>query len=451
MKNKTFFTFIVLFFITANAYAHSKFININLGGGGAYPVGKELTSCHGGGSDCNTSYFGAGGGLGIDFSVPKAHLGVGLGATYYFFLRKNDFPNDPTGTSPYQDITILVPQLNFRLLDVIPSYDKKWGTMIIGVAPAIGWLYTEFHAGVKADIAYLYPVFNKDSFTVQIGLGAGFAYIHTFAEGYEDDMYLDFGLRISFGVLREIGAKKKQLGEEEAAMGAQVSEEMKKKDTDGDGLNDYCELMLGTNPKVKDTDGDGLFDSEEDKNRNCVRNEGETDPAVADTDGGGSTDGWEVKNGRNPINPDDDDADQDFVPDSSDACLGTPSGVAVNEKGCPTLIEPTVLTGVTFIEGTENLTPEGLAALDNWVAVLQENPELKFTIVGYTDSKGNKKKLIELSKARAKVVYDTFSSKGISETRMTYEGKGPADPIADNKTEEGRKANNRIVIVPKME
>jgi len=169
---------------------------------------------------------------------------------------------------------------------------------------------------------------------------------------------------------------------------------------------------------------------------------------VADTDGGGAPDGWEIKAGYDPIDPDDDDKDQDFIMDHQDSCLGTPRGVAVNERGCPTIIETTVLEGVTFEPGTAALTSDGEAALENWAAVLMDSPELKFEILAYTDSKGNKKKLISVSKERAKAVYDFFASKGISESRMTYKGKGPAEPIASNKTPEGRAQNNRIVLVP---
>ena len=60
------------------------------------------------------------------------------------------------------------------------------------------------------------------------------------------------------------------------------------KDTDGDGLMDYIEERLGTNPKNPDTDGDGLLDGEE------VNKHG-TDPLKPDTDGDGLTDGDEAK------------------------------------------------------------------------------------------------------------------------------------------------------------
>ncbi|MFH1438773.1 MAG: OmpA family protein [Pseudomonadota bacterium] len=469
MKKHLFLSVLLVgLLVSANAFSHGKFINISLSGNAAYPLGSELTSqtapspglCDS--SDpahankvytCNPAYFGAGGGLGVDIQLPY-HLGIGVEFYYHVFLRKEEPKDTPTETnlsskSPFQDIKLYIP-LTFRVLDIVPSYKRKWGTLIIGAAPGIGWLYQTVHIAVKAGIAYLYPVYDKGIFGLQIGVAVDFVYQHPFGGDYPyvDDMYLAFGLRFEFGVMDTPWGKKKKPGEAEEQMGELVSDEMKKKDSDGDGLNDYCELMLGTDPKQKDSDNDGLFDSEEDKNKNCMRDSGESDPAVEDTDGGGAPDGWEAKAEYDPLNPDDDDKDQDFITDNVDNCLGTPRGIAVNERGCPTLVETTVLDGVTFQPGAAELAEGAQASLDNWVAVLQDNPELKFDIVGYTDSKGNKKKLQKLSEDRARFIFDYFVSKGISEARMSSKGLGIENPIGSNKTEEGRAANNRIEVVP---
>ena len=71
-------------------------------------------------------------------------------------------------------------------------------------------------------------------------------------------------------------------------------------DTDGDGLSDPAEVVLGTDPNNPDTDGDGLNDGEE------VEGYG-TDPLDADTDDDGLEDGAEATNGTDPLNADTDD------------------------------------------------------------------------------------------------------------------------------------------------
>jgi len=68
-------------------------------------------------------------------------------------------------------------------------------------------------------------------------------------------------------------------------------------DSDGDGLPDWFELLIGTDPYNPDTDGDGLTDFEE----VFIYH---TNPLLADTDGDGFTDGEEVLFGSDPLNPD---------------------------------------------------------------------------------------------------------------------------------------------------
>ncbi|MGD1073641.1 MAG: Ig-like domain-containing protein [Bryobacteraceae bacterium] len=67
-------------------------------------------------------------------------------------------------------------------------------------------------------------------------------------------------------------------------------------DSDGDGLPDWLEMLIGTDPQNPDTDGDGLNDFEE---LFVYR----TNPLDADTDGDGFSDGIEVLFGSDPLDP----------------------------------------------------------------------------------------------------------------------------------------------------
>jgi hypothetical protein len=65
-------------------------------------------------------------------------------------------------------------------------------------------------------------------------------------------------------------------------------------DSDGDGLDNTLEAMLGTNALDADSDDDGLADGQEDANHNGVVDGTETDPRNADSDGDGVQDGTEL-------------------------------------------------------------------------------------------------------------------------------------------------------------
>ena len=77
------------------------------------------------------------------------------------------------------------------------------------------------------------------------------------------------------------------------------------------------------------------------------------------------------------------------------------------------------------------------------VKLLNENPTIKIEISGHTDNVGTPSDNIILSNNRAKAVVNYLVSKGIGTQRLTYKGYGETQPVADNKTEEGRAMNRR--------
>lgn len=101
---------------------------------------------------------------------------------------------------------------------------------------------------------------------------------------------------------------------------------------------------------------------------------------------------------------------------------------------------------VTFEYNKASLTATAKANLDKLVEVFNEYPDTNLLIVGHTDNKGSQAYNLPLSQKRAQSVKDYLVSKGISASRLTSQGKGLEEPIADNTTEAGRAQNRRVEI-----
>ncbi|WP_374709584.1 OmpA family protein [Massilia scottii] len=90
--------------------------------------------------------------------------------------------------------------------------------------------------------------------------------------------------------------------------------------------------------------------------------------------------------------------------------------------------------------------PEGKAALDDLLNKLQGmNTEVMVT-VGHTDSVGSDAYNQKLSLRRAEAVKAYIVSKGVETSRVYTEGKGESQPVADNKSAEGRAKNRRVTV-----
>jgi SH3 domain-containing YSC84-like protein 1 len=100
-----------------------------------------------------------------------------------------------------------------------------------------------------------------------------------------------------------------------------------------------------------------------------------------------------------------------------------------------------------FASGQSEITPELANLLETAKKTLQENPEWKIQVEGYSDSEGSKSSNEELSKHRAESVTNWLTDHGVDRSRMTAKGYGEAHPYADNSTEDGRGKNRRVELV----
>ena len=106
--------------------------------------------------------------------------------------------------------------------------------------------------------------------------------------------------------------------------------------------------------------------------------------------------------------------------------------------------KPIILKNVLFEFGKSMLLETSKYELAKLLRIMREYKDMKVMIAGHTDEIGRAEDNLKLSDARAKAVYDYLLSEGIEENRLFYTGRGSSEPLANNKTEAGRKKNRRV-------
>jgi OOP family OmpA-OmpF porin len=99
-----------------------------------------------------------------------------------------------------------------------------------------------------------------------------------------------------------------------------------------------------------------------------------------------------------------------------------------------------------FDFGKSVLKPEGKAKIDDMVSKVKGMNLEVVIAVGHTDSVGDDAFNQKLSVARSEAVKAYLVSKGVEKNRIYTEGKGEKQPVADNKTADGRAKNRRVEI-----
>lgn len=105
-----------------------------------------------------------------------------------------------------------------------------------------------------------------------------------------------------------------------------------------------------------------------------------------------------------------------------------------------------VLADLNFAPGKADLLGDApaVAALRDW---LTANPQAQIDLIGHSDSSGDPTRNTALSLARAESVRDRLVAAGIAAERIVARGLGPAEPVADNITPEGRQKNRRVEVM----
>jgi outer membrane protein OmpA-like peptidoglycan-associated protein len=125
------------------------------------------------------------------------------------------------------------------------------------------------------------------------------------------------------------------------------------------------------------------------------------------------------------------------------ATVGT--GVVVSQTA-DNQLKLNIPSDISFDTGRYNIKPNLQPVLDQFAQGLNSQPNTEVRIVGHTDNTGSDAVNNPLSVNRAQSARDYLASKGVDARRISTEGHGSKQPVADNSSEAGRAKNRRIEI-----
>ncbi|MBS7806116.1 outer membrane protein OmpA [Variovorax sp. PCZ-1] len=123
-----------------------------------------------------------------------------------------------------------------------------------------------------------------------------------------------------------------------------------------------------------------------------------------------------------------------------------PAPAPVAPPAPPAATKVTYAADAFFDVNKSVIKPEGKAKMDDLVGKIKDINLEVIIAVGHTDSDGGDAFNQKLSVSRAEAVKAYLVSKGIEKNRVYTEGKGEKQPVADNKTKEGKSKNRRVEI-----
>lgn len=99
-----------------------------------------------------------------------------------------------------------------------------------------------------------------------------------------------------------------------------------------------------------------------------------------------------------------------------------------------------------FETNAATLKPSSQEQMRNIAEIMKAYPQVMVKFGGYTDNTGDPQLNLQLSRERASSAMNQVTALGVDASRLTAEGYGAQNPIADNATAEGRQRNRRVDI-----
>lgn len=211
--------------------------------------------------------------------------------------------------------------------------------------------------------------------------------------------------------------------------------------------------------KLSDKDGDGVID-QLDKEPNTPKGVRVYGNGVSiDSDNDGVPDyldkcPFEKGPASNEGCPIIGDRDKDGVPDRDDKCIDV-RGLERFE-GCPDAESLRITEIVTVLSYSKNIYFDTASneiksaiyytMLDEVASIMLKNPNVSFSVSGYTDNRGGVEYNQKLSERRANEARTYLILRGVEEDRVSAQGFGKLNPRYDNTTDQGRQLNRRVEI-----
>ncbi len=121
------------------------------------------------------------------------------------------------------------------------------------------------------------------------------------------------------------------------------------------------------------------------------------------------------------------------------------TGVSVSQTA-DNQLKLDIPSDISFDTGRYDIKPNMRPILDRFASSLNQHTVTTVTIIGHTDSTGSDAINNPLSVNRAAATRDYLVARGVAVNRISIDGRGSRQPVADNSTASGRAMNRRVEI-----